>query len=135
MLLTLALLSVYTVIGQSNQNEIQATPTAVLEEIFRAANEEDYSNLHLLCPPNGSNDGDTQEFICDIAAGGDDQKTEFISYFKDAKITGKPRIVTAVSGDTMAEVPFWFNHPGGESRSNETMHLILKDGKWYLSHF
>ncbi|MDP7654075.1 MAG: hypothetical protein QF757_05315 [Candidatus Marinimicrobia bacterium] len=108
----------------------QSTPKAVMEEIIRAANTEDYSNLPLLCAPDGSGDRDTRKYICAINDADDAGKKEFISYYKTAKITGE----ATIEGNN-ASIPFWFNHPGGEGRSNETMNMVKIEGKWYLSSF
>ena len=75
-------------IAQSKSKDFQSEPQLVLEEIFRAAYEQDYSNLSKLCPLNKKNDGDTK-YICDIASSSKQDKNEFVSYFKDARITGK----------------------------------------------
>ncbi|MFT5819892.1 MAG: hypothetical protein ACI8ZM_001117 [Crocinitomix sp.] len=112
--------------------DFQSNPQLVMEEIFRAANEGDYATLSQLCPPDNSNDGDTQKYICDIASGSESDKTEFLSYFKGAKLNGE---IEYSDGGQTATVPFWFNHPGGKSRSNETMNMVKIDGKWYLSSF
>ena len=113
--------------------DFQDDPKLVLEEVFRAANEQDYSNLSKLCPPDKTNDGDTQKYICDIAFSTEQMKNEFISYFKNARITGEITYSLSSDGTEMAEVPFWFNHPSGESRSNETMNMVKVGDKWYLS--
>jgi hypothetical protein len=121
--------------AQSIPKKFQSDPKLVLKEVFRAANEQDYSNLSQLCPPNKTNDGDTQRYICDIASSSKQEINEFISYFKNARITGEITYYSSSDGTKMAKVPFWFNHPGGESRSNETMNMVKVDGKWYLSSF
>ena len=69
--------------AQSIPKKIQSDPKLVLKEVFRAANEQDYSNLSQLCPPNKTNDGDTQRYICDIASSSKQEINEFISYFKN----------------------------------------------------
>jgi hypothetical protein len=120
--------------AQSKSENFQSDPKLVLEEVFRAANEQDYSNLSKLCPPNKSNDGDTQN-ICDIPSSSEEVKKEFVNYFKNARITGEVNYSSPSEGTETARIPFWFNHPGGESRSNETMNLVRIDGKWYLSSF
>ena len=115
--------------------DFQNDPKLILEEVFRAAREQDYSNLSKLCPPDKTNDGDTQKYICDIASSSEQMKNEFISYFKNARITGEVTYSRSSDGTEMAEVPFWFNHPSGESRSNETMNMVKIGDKWYLSSF
>ena len=115
--------------------DFQNDPKLILEEVFRAAREQDYSNLSKLCPPDKTNDGDTQKYICDIASSSEQMKNEFISYFKNARITGEVTYSQSSDGTEMAEVPFWFNHPSGESRSNETMNMVKIGDKWHLSSF
>jgi diacylglycerol kinase family enzyme len=121
--------------AQSELEGFQSEPKLLLEEVFRAANEQDYSNLFKLCPPNKANDGDIQKYICDIASSSEQGIKEFISYFKNARITGEVTYSSTSDGTVSAQIPFWFNHPVGESRSNETMNLVKVDGKWYLSSF
>ena len=121
--------------AQSKSEDFQSDPKLLLKEVFRAANEQDYSNLNKLCPPNKVNDGDTQKHICDIASSSEQGIKEFISYFKNARITGEVTYSSTSDGTVSAQIPFWFNHPVGESRSNETMNLVKVDGKWYLSSF
>ena len=118
--------------AQSNNADFQSDPKLVMEEVFRAAKTGDYSNLHLLCPPDGSNDGDTRQYICEVVSGSDELKKEFTSYFKVGHVSGE---VTYNPAGDRAEVPFWFNHPSGESRSNETMNMLKIDDKWYLHSF
>lgn len=110
--------------------QFQTSPKLVMEEIIRAANTQDYSNLAMLSPPDDSGDGDTKRYICRIAEADDAAKKEFTSYFKTARITGE----ASIEG-TKASIPFWYNHPGGESRSNEEMNMKKMDGKWYLISF
>jgi hypothetical protein len=100
-------------------------PASVLEAVFTAAQTEDFAVLSGLCDPQGENDDDTA-LICAITAGHPD-KDSFVQYFALAKIAGE----AAVEGDR-AEVPFLF---GPEGDQEETMGLILRDGKWYLSGF
>lgn len=113
----------------------QSHPKLVMEEIFRAAYTEEYSNLSALCPPDQSNDGDTQKYICDIASGSNTEIAEFLSSFKTAKITGDVEYDINEDGNKTASIPFWFNHSGGESRSKETMNMVKIDDKWYLMSF
>jgi hypothetical protein len=119
----------------ATSTDFQNDPKLILEEVFRAAREQDYSNLSKLCPPDKTNDGDTQKYICDIASSSEQMKNEFISYFKNARITGEVTYSRSSDGTEMAEVPFWFNHPSGESRSNENMNMVKIGDKWYLSSF
>ena len=118
--------------AQSITKNFQSDPKLVLKEVFRAANEQDYSNLSQLCPPNKTNDGDTRK-ICDIASSSKQEINEFISYFKNARIAGEITYYSSSDNTKMAKVPFWFNPTIGEVY--ETMNMVEVDGKWYLSSF
>ena len=72
--------------------------------------------------------------FCDITAG-TEIEMEFLSSFKTARITGEVEYLTNSVGAETTIVPFWFNHPGGESCSNENMNLVKIDGKWFLASF
>ncbi len=113
----------------------QKTPEKVMQTIFKAAKKQAYSKLYQLCPPDKNNDGDTRRYICEIASSSNEMKKEFVSYFKNARITGETIYETTFDGVESARVPFWFNHPGGERRSNETMNMIKIEGRWYLYSF
>lgn len=122
--------------AQSWDQDFHSDPKLILEEVFRAAQEGDFSNLATFCPPDGSNDGDTQEFICEVLSGGKEVQAEFIQYFEKGYIKSDTRYSasTSIESET-AQIDFWFNHPGGESRSNETMKFVKVEGNWYLSGF
>ena len=115
-------------------DKILSDPKLVVEELFRAANTDDYSLMSQLCDPNGEGDGDTKS-LCEMAEGSAEHKAEYVGYFKMGKVTGDTEYSESADGTKRAAVPFWFNHPGGESRSNETMNLLQRDGKWYLYSF
>jgi len=100
-------------------------PASVVQAIFTAAQTEDFSRLPELCDPLGEHDGDT-DAICNITADHPDKDT-FVAAFAKARLNGEPTI----SGNR-AEVPFLFG-PNGDQE--ETMTLILRDGKWYLLGF
>jgi hypothetical protein len=100
-------------------------PAAVLELLFAAARDEDFSQLAGLCDPQGENDGDTAS-ICDLSAD-HPEHTTFIEQFSTGKVVGEARI----DGDS-AEVDFIFGPDGDWS---ETMTLIERDGRWYLLDF
>ena len=121
--------------AQTNVDDFQSNPESVLKEVFRAANEQDFSNLNKLCPPDNSNDGDTQKYICDIASASEKIQEEFITYFKTGKITAEIKYSSSHQGFEIAFVPFNFNYSGGASQGNETMRMVNIDGKWYLSSF
>lgn len=112
--------------GGETPGEVDFTdPASVVEAVFTAAQTEDFSVLSSLCDPLGDNDGDTQT-ICDITDDHED-KDSFVEYFAPGKISGE----VVIDGDT-AQVPILFG-PDGEQE--ETIILILRDGKWYLYSF
>jgi len=100
-------------------------PVSVLEAVFEAARSEDFDDLAYLCDPLGENDGDTQ-MICDITFGHPD-RDEFVEFFATGKVSGP----AVIDGDTAA-VPFVFGPDGDD---DETMNLVLRDGRWYLFGF
>lgn len=100
-------------------------PASVLQAVFRAAQSGDFSQLAGLCDPLGENDGDTAD-ICAMTAD-DDLAASFREWFATGQITGE----AAINGD-QAELPFTFG-PNGDQ--DETMTLIRRNGRWYLSGF
>jgi len=120
-------------------------PVSVVGAIFYAAKTGDLAILNCLCDPLRENDGDTKG-ICELSKLASEETrdvereeaqdifAEFSNYFRGGKITGEVQIKLE-EGQSKAEVPFWFNHPGGESRSNETMVLVKRYGNWYLLSF
>jgi len=101
-------------------------PEAVLGAVFQAASGGAFGLLASLCDPMKENDGDTQR-ICDVANAAPGGQEEFSKWFKTGKITGEPTF----DGD-QAQIPFSFGPDGSKT---ETMNLIRRDGKWYLSSF
>ena len=101
----------------------QSTPQGTLLMVFAAAQSGDYESLRGLCDPTGKGDGDTKRYICAAA----DAPEEFVQYFKNAKLNGEATIK-----DDQAAVPFLFG-PNGQKK--ETMNMVKRDGKWYLSSF
>lgn len=104
----------------------QSDPAWVVNQIFEAAKNSEYETLLKLCDPEGEGDGDTRQ-ICSIYSSPKEAKNEFNSYFKFGQIIGKPVIV-----ENQAKVQIKFG-PNGDR--DETMNLIQRDGKWYLSSF
>ncbi|MEM7059172.1 MAG: hypothetical protein AAF557_16425 [Pseudomonadota bacterium] len=102
------------------------SPEAVTTAIFEAAQTGDSSALATLCDPRGENDGDTQEYICEMTAGSANWD-EYVSYFAKGKLNGPAEV-----NGLKAKVPFLF---GPDGTDKETMNLIQRDGKWYLSSF
>jgi len=117
-------------LSQSTNKDLQSSPRLVLEEVFRAAATEDFSNLSKLCPSNQSNDGDTRQ-ICTIGSSSAKKKAEFVSYFKGARITGKADYSDRADGRETAQINFKF----GNGRGKETMNFIKVEDKWYLLSF
>ena len=119
--------------------------TSVVKSIFHAAKSGSFDHLYSLCDPNGFGDRDVKR-ICsitqlaktieatDTSENAKRNLEEFVSIFESGRITGD--VVYLKDGDTeFAEVPIWYNHPMGEHRSNETMVLVKRTGKWYLYSF
>lgn len=115
----------------------QSKPEAVVQAMFDAARTEEFAPLATLCDPLQQNDGDT-DCICAMAprykAHQCSQNSmnrvsveEYKQYFLKGSVKGEARI----EGDA-AEVDFLF---GAEGRNSETMSLVRRDGKWYLSSF
>lgn len=103
----------------------QSTPSGTVQILFDAASSKDFAALGNLCDPKGENDGDTRS-ICALATDDADAE-EFVEYFSKGKISGD-----AVIEGNKAEVPFLF---GPDGKREETMRLVQRDGKWYLSAF
>ncbi len=100
-------------------------PKSVTAQIFYAAATGRADNLRSLCDPTGGNDEDTAR-ICALGPGSPDW-TDFRAQFARAHLNGEPR----VSGDRAA-LHFVF---GPDATRSETMELVQRDGRWYLSAF
>ena len=115
--------------GQSGKKETyqvdHSDPTKVLQAVFDVAGGAEASVLGQLCDPMGQNDGDTRR-ICDLA-GGFEPNDEFVLYFRNGKLNGD-----ALIDGTLATVPFLF---GPDGDREESMKMVQRDGKWYLSAF
>ena len=132
----------------TNDVDPNSSPESVMNTIFQAAKSGEVGILKFLLPPY---DEQTGKMPCDgdckalCNPGNESMKeelkhnyatlNEFINYFKNARITGEITYYSSSDGTEMAQVPFWFNHPRGESRSNATMNLQRINGKWYLRSF
>jgi hypothetical protein len=104
-----------------------ALPEEVVQAVFDAAQSGDFAALAYLCDPLGENDGDTQ-MICD-AATDDTNREEIVQFFAKGRITGDTQMGP---NDNEAQVPFLF---GPDGDSEETMVLIMRNGRWYLFGF
>ena len=104
----------------------QNSPINTVEEIFRCARTGDFSQIHLLCDPLGKGDGDTKE-LCNIKLQDHTTKVMFRQLFKLAYSLDEE--IIEKQG---AKVNFRF---GPKAQQQETMHLVKRNGKWYLSSF
>jgi hypothetical protein len=102
-----------------------ADPKSVVGSIFYAAESGETGHLATLCDPRGANDEDTRR-ICAMTTASPDWD-DFRAQFARGKLNGEPR----VSGDRAA-LHFLFGPDGMQS---ETMELVRRDGRWYLSAF
>jgi len=140
------IISFQSLYGQDKKYEIDFTdPESVVNAVFYAAQTKDYSILQCLCDPFGDGDGDTKS-LCSISkmaeqvnSYGGNEKTkqmlsEFVGMFEVGRVSGQITF-SEFEGVKFAEVPFLFNHPGGEKRSDETMNLVQRFGNWYISSF
>jgi hypothetical protein len=138
-----------SLICQNSTNKYQldqSDPKSVVNAIFYAARSGEYDILENLCDPNGDGDGDTKR-ICALTdlkrqsslyGETDDMAKvfkEFNETFNLASVFGQISYDSLDNGDKIANVPFMFNHPGGENRSSEVMRLVEREGKWYLYSF
>jgi hypothetical protein len=104
--------------------DFQKSPKLVMEYIFKAAIENDFSKLRYLCDPYAENDSDVNG-ICYaemLIIKGQDR---FTSNFSKGRIIGDP----IINGDK-AKIEFAF---GPSSNKLETMNLVNRNGYWYLS--
>lgn len=104
----------------------QTDPVATVERIFYLAQTGNLSELASLCDPQGQHDGDTKS-ICGIANADKSKQAEFMTMFRDGKVSGKPLV-----NNGKAAVPFLF---GVGATKSETMNLVQRDGMWYLLSF
>lgn len=124
-------------IGTSAVAQNHPTPEKVMKAIFKAAQKEKPKFLKNLCPPDKSNDGDTDclcalepsynPHACDEDSNNRLPFEEFVKYFKDGQLNGSVEI-----NGNKAAVSFLF---GPNARRKETMNMILIDGSWYLASF
>lgn len=100
-------------------------PKSVTGSIFYAAETGHTAHLAGLCDPAGAADDDTRR-ICAMHPGAPEWDS-FRRSFARAHLNGEPRI----HGDR-ARLDFLF---GPDGRDGETMELVRRDGRWYLSSF
>jgi hypothetical protein len=113
-------------IQDPDSDEVDFTdPKSVTAQIFHAAATGRADNLRALCDPRGENDEDTAR-ICAMTVAAPDW-AGFRAEFARAHLNGEPR----VSGDRAA-LHFVF---GPDATRSETMELVRRDGRWYLSAF
>ena len=104
----------------------QSTPAETLEALFALAKSGNFAALKTLVPDIAGLDGDVRRIAAVVDAKPEEQQ-EFQQWFSTGKIVGEARI----EGEKAA-VDFLF---GPKGTRNETMNMILKDGKWYLFSF
>ncbi len=102
-----------------------ADPKSVTAQIFYAADTGRTDNLRALCDPLGENDVDTAR-ICAMTAASPDW-ADFRVQFARGHLNGEPRV-----SDDRAALHFVF---GPDATRSETMELVRRDGRWYLSAF
>ena len=106
----------------------QSQPENVVAWLFEVVKADDPKLLAGLCDPQGEGDGDTRR-ICELSTQSpvSDGFMDFKEIFKEGGVDGKAEVM----GDE-ARVSFHFGEGGKE---NETMELIRRGDKWYLSGF
>ncbi len=100
-------------------------PKSVIGSVFYAAETGRTAHLAGLCNPAGTGDDDTRR-ICAMHPGAPDWES-FRRNFARGHLNGEPRV-----HDDRAVLEFLF---GPEGRDGETMELVRRDGRWYLSSF
>lgn len=121
--------NIKTEIAESEMTKIfnfQNQPETVVEYLFIAAKNRDFSKLRYLSDPFSENDADTRG-LCYVGMLPYSEQNKFIENFKNGRIIGKP----IINGDK-AEVEFAF---GQGSNRLEKMSLVKRMGKWYLESF
>jgi hypothetical protein len=120
-------------------------PKSVVNALFYSAQKKNFEILQCLCDPFGENDGDTRS-LCSFSSlvaqtseyGGNESTqtaiNQFVVMFQTGRISGAVTYEES-EGVKYANVPFLFNHPGGENRSNESMKLVNRYGNWYFLGF
>ena len=101
------------------------SPKSVTASIFYAAESGRTEHLAGLCDPTGAGDGDTRR-ICAMRPGAPGWDS-FRKNFARARLNGEPRV-----SDDRAHLDFVFGPDGTDS---ETMELVRRGGRWYLSSF
>jgi predicted secreted protein len=104
----------------------ESSPLWVPEQIFLAATTGDAAILGRLCDPEGIPEGKAKR-LCDVPNTSQNEQEKFMEYFKRGKVSGEP-IIT----DDRATVTIKVGYDG---TAPETLNLIKRNGKWYLSSF
>ena len=120
-------------ISQTSDYQLDSkTPENVVNALFYVALSQDFTVLGQLCDPEGEGDGDTQQLCAlslynKVASAGDNLTREnFTLAFINGSINGET-IYTSQS----SSVPILFM----QGNKTETINLIKREGKWYLSSF
>ncbi len=104
-----------------NTNKVnQGKPGKVVEAIFKAAKEKEFSLLEGLCDPKRENDKATYN-ICNLH---EKHRPQFIRKFSNAEISGEIE-----EKEKVAIVPIKLN-PGSEDEYE--IRLVKRGKKWYL---
>ena len=104
----------------------ESSPVWVANQIFEAAKTGNYAILSTLCDPSGELD-EKAVMLCDVINSTESEQVRFADFFKPGEIYGDP----VISGNK-ARIQLKL---GPEKYANETIILIKRDGKWYLSSF
>jgi len=107
-----------------DDDDVQSDPADVVKLLFKAAKSGDYSGLSNLCGQGG--DGDMKD-ICDLENQPAEKQEEFQSYFSKGKVVGDAEIE---GNEARVKIKF-----GPDGNDDETMVLMKKNNKWYLSSF
>ncbi len=102
-------------------------PASVANAVFAGAAAEDFASLAGLCDPLKEGQEDTER-ICALATDPTD-RVEFLDAFAKGKVSGVPALRTEL-GVEYADVPILMGTDGDYA---ETLVLVNRDGRWYLS--
>ncbi len=102
-------------------------PASVAQAVFDGAASGDFEPLAGLCDPLKEGDQDT-ELICELATDPTNRDL-FLAAFAKGKVSGVPALRTE-SGVEYADVPILV---GADGTEEETLVLVNRAGKWYLS--
>ena len=111
---------------KGNQEGVADEATRVVQALFDAAQAEDFDALSALCDPQDQNN-QALERLRNLA-NEERYREEFFFYFAQGRVKGP----TLVNMDGTASV---LVRVGPEGDQREIIHLVRRNGKWYLSSF